>query len=218
MPDGDRFERVLRGGGWRSAYKIAAGGGTDQRVVEKLGGACLSLINAENSDCARKMVSALDSALSSSSMPLFPAYAHNASFEAFQRNIDDISAEYSYGDFAQLCGRAVGRCFIENEHSTRAQIAGIEAMFAKELIAEIVQRNFFHAVRDGISMNAGRDPATQRQWESKIVDGLGTVAETFAKSLMTGRRMRIIRTETVVSTTQVFSIERLNEPMRVLGA
>jgi hypothetical protein len=69
-------------------------------------------------------------------------------------------------------------------------------MFAKELISEIVHRNFFHAVRDGISMNAGRDPATQRQWESKIVDGLGAVAEVFAKSLMTGRRMRIIRTET----------------------
>jgi hypothetical protein len=120
MPDGDRFERVLRGGGWRSAYKIAAGGGTDQRVVEKLGSACLSLINSENSDCARKMVSALDSALSSDAMPLFTAYAHNASFEAFQRNIDDISAEHSYGDFAQLCGRAVGRRFIENEHSTRA--------------------------------------------------------------------------------------------------
>jgi hypothetical protein len=217
MPDGDRFERLLRGGGWRSAYKIAAGGGTEQRVVEKLGTACLTLINAQNSECARKMMSALDSALLSDSMPLFPTYADNASFEAFQRNIDDISAEQGYGDFAQLCGRAAGRCFIENEHSARAPIAEVEKMFAKELISELVNRNFFHAVRDGISLNAGREPAAQRQWESRIVEGLASVADVFAKSLMTGRRMRIVRTETAVPSTEVFNIERLNEPLRVLG-
>ncbi len=209
MPDGDRFERVLRGGGWRSAYKIAAGGGTDQRVIEKLGSACLSLINAENSDCARKMVSALDSALSTSSLPLFPTYADNASFESFQRNVDDIASEYGYGEFAQLCGRAAGRCFIESEHNSLAEIVNLEGAFARELISEVVHRNFFHAVRDGISANAGRDPETQRQWESKIVDGLATAADVFAKSLMTGRRMRIIRSEAIIPSAQVFNIERL---------
>jgi hypothetical protein len=217
MPDGDRFERLLRGGGWRSAYKIAAGGGTEQRVVEKLGSACLGLINEDNSDCARKMMSALDSALSSGTMPLFPTYGDNASFEAFQRNIDDISADQSYGDFAQLCGRAAGRCFIENEHSARAPLAQMEQMFAKELISEIVHRNFFHAVRDGISLNAGREPIAQRQWENRILKALGGVADIFAKSLMTGRRMRIPRSETQLPATQIFNIDRLNEPLRVLG-
>jgi len=35
MPDGDRFERSLRGWGWRSAYRLAAGGATSEQVTDQ---------------------------------------------------------------------------------------------------------------------------------------------------------------------------------------
>jgi hypothetical protein len=36
MPDGDRFERSLRGWGWRSAYRLAAGGAASEQVTDRL--------------------------------------------------------------------------------------------------------------------------------------------------------------------------------------
>ena len=43
MPDGDRFERALRGP-WRFPYRIAAGGASAALVAEKLTSSCRGLL------------------------------------------------------------------------------------------------------------------------------------------------------------------------------
>ncbi len=59
MPDGDRFERALRGS-WRFPYRIAAAGASAERVAEQLATACLSLVTDDVRSCSRKMMTALD--------------------------------------------------------------------------------------------------------------------------------------------------------------
>jgi hypothetical protein len=217
VPDGDRFERSLRGGGWRSAYRIAAGGGTVLRVTEKLVGACLSLIDSEHSECAHKAMGALTSALEPQTMPLFQGLIEENRFERLTQDMDDISGDYRFGEFSQHCSRAVSRCFIMQEHSALLPLADIERLFARELIMDMVNRNFFPAVREGIALNAGRDLAAQLAWEHTILDNLGSLVEGFARSLMSGRRMRVVRSRSVEGNGKPFNLQRLNEPLRVLG-
>jgi hypothetical protein len=112
----------------------------------------------------------------------------------------------------------VSRCFIAQEHSVRLPLADIERLFARELIKDMVSRNFFPAVREGIALNAGRDLAAQLAWEHTILDNLGGLVERFARSLMSGRRMRVVRSRSVEGNGKPFNLQRLNEPLRVLGA
>lgn len=217
MPDGDRFERSLRGGGWRSAYKIAAGGGTAQRVAEKLIGACSSLIDSENSECVHRQIAALHNALEPRNMPLFPELMVEPRFERLARDIDEISSDYGFSEFPQMCGRAATRCFIERENESRPSLAELEKRFAKHLIADMLNRYFFPSVREGIALNAGRDAETQLGWESAVLGGLENLVEGFARSLMTGRRTRVVRAADAQSSIKPFDLDRLNEPLRVLG-
>jgi hypothetical protein len=187
-------------------------------VTEKLVGACLSLIDSEHSECAHKAMGALASALEPQTMPLFQGLVDENRFERLMQDLDDISGDYRFGEFSQHCSRAVSRCFIALELSARLPLADIERLFARELIAEMVNRNFFPAVREGIALNSGRDLAAQFAWEHMILNNLGGLVEGFARSLMSGRRMRVVRSRPVEGNGKPFDLQRLNEPLRVLGA
>lgn len=219
MPDGDRFERALRGA-WRFPYRIAAGGASPELVAEKLASSCLGLLTEEGIACARKVVSALDAALAQSSMPLFFAEPQGTAFQRFVRSLDSISAEHQFDEFAQGCGRAASRCFFELEHHQQISDDQIEQMFAREVMAEVIGRHFFPIVRDRLAENTGRDAVAQRAWESQVMQGISkreNIAK-FSQSLFTNdtqrRAPRRIRPVAVPS----FDWNRLNEPLHVLGA
>src|SRR5580765_2280208 len=166
MPDGDRFERALRGP-WRFPYRIAAGGASPQIVADKLGSSCLGLLDAESIVCARQTLAALDAALVQSSMPLFYGEAQSSAFQRLTRGLDTIASEHHFEDFAQGCGRAASRCFFQLEQSYHhVGDDQLEKMFAQEILQEVVGRNFFPIVRDRLAENTGRDAVAQRVWES----------------------------------------------------
>ncbi len=217
MPDGDRFERTLRGGGWRSAYKIAAAGGADERVAEKLLGACGSLIDSENSDCAVRHMTAIQNALKPTTMPMFDGIGPQSPFEDLMRELDDIASEYCFGTFAQLCSRTAGRCFLEQEDKTPIAASALERNFAAKLIEDVLNSNFFASTRDGLASNTGRDAPTQLAWERHINALLAPFVDNFAKCLKTGRSSRALRIPELHGTNRPFDISRLNEPLRVLG-
>lgn len=150
-------------------------------------------------------------------MPLFPELMVEPRFERLARDIDEISSDYGFSEFPQMCGRAATRCFIERENESRPSLAELEKRFAKHLIADMLNRYFFPSVREGIALNAGRDAAAQLGWESAVLVGLENLVEGFARSLMTGRRTRVVRAADAQSSIKPFDLDRLNEPLRVLG-
>jgi hypothetical protein len=150
-------------------------------------------------------------------MPLFPEIMVEPRFERLAREIDDIAGDYSFAEFPQMCGRAAIRCFIERENEARPSLAELEKRFARHLIADMLNRYFFPSVREGIALNAGRDTAAQLGWEGDILANLESLVEGFARSLMTGRRARVVRSQDVQGTLRPFDLNRLNEPLRVLG-
>jgi hypothetical protein len=216
MPDGDRFERALRGP-WRFPYRIAAAGASPELVADKLAASCLGLLTEEGVDCARKTLSALDAALAQSSMPLFFGEPQSSAFQRLVRGLESIAAEHGFDDFAQGCGRAASRCFIQLEESHQhVDNEQLEQIFAREVMGEIVGRNFFPIVRDRLVKNTGRDAVAQRAWEDNVMRCISGDIQKFSQALFasdTQRRTRRVRPSVAPS----FDWNRLNQPLHVLG-
>lgn len=218
MPDGDRFERALRGP-WRFPYRIAAGGASPELVAEKLGSSCIGLIDAESISCARKTLAALDAAIAQSSMPLFFGELQSSAFQRLLRGLDTIAAEHNFEDFAQGCGRAASRCFFKLEQSNHhVGDDQLEKMLAQEIIQEVVGRNFFPIVRDRLAENTGRDTAAQQGWEGEVMRSLEEKIQPFAETLFATDPQRRAPRRTRPAPAQVFDWNRLNQPLHVLGA
>ena len=217
MPDGDRFERALRGP-WRFPYRIAAGGATPERVADKLSGSCLSMLSDDVTLCARKMLSALDAAFVQNSMPLFFGEPQNTAFRRLVRGLDVIAAEHHFDELAQSCGRAASRCFLGLEREPYVSDEGIEQRFARELIREFIGRNFFPIVRERISENTGRDSAAQQTWEDRVMQCMTENLESFSRALFADDSYRRTKRHVRSVETPSFDWNRLKEPLHVLGA
>jgi hypothetical protein len=215
MPDGDRFERALRGP-WRFTYRIAAGGASAERVAENLADSCLRLLTHDAQHCARKMMTALDAALMHNSMPLFSGEPHMA-FQRLVLSLDVIAAENHFDEFAQGCGRAISRAFLGLEGEAHISDDHLEQRVACELIAELAGRNFFPLVRDRLSENTGRDSASQQRWEAEVIGHMTENIQPFTQALFTEPTER--RTKRLVRHVQAsdFDWNRLNQPLHVLG-
>ena len=216
MPDGDRFERALRGP-WRFPYRIAAGGAAAERVAEKLAGSCLGLMDEEMVLCVRKMTTALDAALAQNSMPLFFGEPQNTAFQRLARSLDLIAEEHHFDGLAQSCGRAASRCFVGLEHVPHISDEHLEQRFAGELIAEIVGRHFFPIVRDRLVENTGRNATTQQAWEDQVMQCMKKHEQIFSRTLFAGNAQRRTQRHIRSVDTPAFDWNRLNEPLHVLG-
>ena len=218
MPDGDRFERTLRGP-WRFPYRIAAGGARVEIVAEKLASSCVSLLNEEGIGCARKVIAALDAALAHSSMPLFFVEPEGTAFQRLLHGLDSIDAEHQFDEFAQGCGRAASRCFFELEHlHQHISDEHLERMFAREVMAEVVGRHFFPIVQDRLAENTGRDAAAQRAWEDQVMQCVSENIQNFSQALFGNDSQRRTQRRARPTPAQSFDWNRLNEPLHVLGA
>ena len=218
MPDGDRFERALRGP-WRFPYRIAAGGASAALVAEKLTSSCRGLLTDERAECARKVLAALDAALAQSSMPLFFGEPQNTAFQRLMRGLDSIAAEHHFDEFAQGCGRAASRCFVELEHlHQHISDERLEQRFAHEVIAEMVGRHFFPIVRDRLAENTGRDVAAQRAWETQVMQCIAESIQGFSQTMFATDVHRRMHPRVRSTPPPSFDWNRLNEPLHVLGA
>jgi hypothetical protein len=218
MPDGDRFERALRGP-WRFPYRIAAGGARAELVAEKLASSCLGLLTEDGVGCARKVLTALDAALAHSSMPLFYGEPEGTAFQRLLRGLDLIAAEHQFDEFAQGCGRAASRCFFELEHSHQhISDEHLERMFAREVMAEVLGRHFFPIVRDRLAENTGRDAAAQRAWEDQVMQCISENIQNFSRALFADDTQRRTQRRIRQAPVPSFDWNRLNKPLHVLGA
>lgn len=217
MPDGDRFERALRGP-WRLPYRLAAAGSSPERIAEKLSASCLGLVSSDIAQCAQKTMAALDSALSQCAMPLFVNEPQNTAFEWLTRSLDRIAAEHHFDELVQSCGRAASRCFIGVENQPHIGDAELEHRFAHELMSELVERHFFPRVRERIAENTGRDAVSQRNWEAEVLHRVTENAPNFGRALFADSTHRRARHVVRAAQAPSFDWNRLNEPLHVLGA
>jgi hypothetical protein len=186
--------------------------------LKKLTSSCRGLLTEEGVACARKALAALDAALVQSSMPLFFGEAQNTAFQRLMRGLDTIAAEHHFDKFAQGCGRAASRSFLELEHlHQHISDERLEQRFAQELISEMVGRHFFPIVRDRLAENNGRDVAAQRAWEGQVMQCVAQTIQGFSQTLFATDAHRRLQRSVRSTPPPSFDWNRLNEPLHVLG-
>jgi hypothetical protein len=172
MPDGDRFERALRGPGWRRAYRLSFAGGSNDALCDALKTAVAAKLRKTlDPHYLREIPRAIHQALTGGS-----------SFASFVDVLSKLHSEQS--DFAGklLAERSAQTVFIEFEPESRsANLTDVETRFSQELVERNVRNSFFAPAREGIACGNNRTAAEELEWEGNILSALGNDSKAMLK-------------------------------------
>ena len=113
MPDGDRFERKLRGKGWRSVYRLGCSGAPINAVADRVMGAVANVFRTESIEGISRIFTELLEALDPLRNPLFKEALSQQAFEELTSNVQAILADEGFSEVSRLGERAALRTFNE---------------------------------------------------------------------------------------------------------
>jgi hypothetical protein len=221
MPDADRFERSLRGSGWRSAYRLAAGGATSEQVTDRLMPAFARYLREQpKPDVPLRFEEAVVQALHRVRSDGDPSLSKGAidDFHRLSRRLEIITVGCCHDDLARLAERAALRTYVALEEraacATETQVA---ERFAGELAWAVVDNRCLSRVRDGIMEATGRPAEAQGVWESELRRNVFSQAGRMTGNLLQGALRSKIRAPRRLTQRRETTLERLHEPLQVIG-
>ena len=189
MSEGDKFERRLRGFGWRKVYTLGKSGAEMSNVVDATVSAVSRGLRKELA-CARlsDILSILRVSLQTdwqrrqeeSNDPSEPSARSCLSVE-----LDRIEADEVGSITAQLASTAAESVFSDlsnrGNYPTRDSVRNA---FADELIWRIVENRCLSHVREGIAIGAEHTATQHEQWEKGFRRALRPQAEKLVKQML----------------------------------
>lgn len=214
MPDGDRFERKLRGKGWRNVYRLGCSGAPIEAVVDRIMRATAHLFRNEPIQCVRELYGELDRAVSVLNNGLFRAEISPQLFDQLSSTSEAIVADEGHSELSRVAQRAALRTFNEIEQSRQGSSDDTrKQLFTRNLVSELSERRCLSAVRDGIMESSGRDRERQMQWEAGIRKSLLEPCRGLSGSLLGDNDSRSIRAPRRLFKPKATTLETLNEPL-----
>lgn len=216
MPDDDRFERLLRGRGWRSAYRLAAGNSATPLLVDSLmKAAAHALRNQAQSPSLPKVVNLLHESLNLQSLH----YTRNASagleaFEHLSNGLDQIEAEDRGYVGTQLARRAAEKVFIEHSHKIgTATGEQVQDRLGEVFVSDLVDHQCLSRVRNGIAEKNSRTVDQQHTWEQQLRESLKPQARKLFRSAAKADDSRAVRAPRSTATPPPSLEIQLHEPL-----
>lgn len=215
MPDDDRFERQLRGRGWRSAYRLAAGEcGTPLLVDALMKAAAHALRNQAQSPSLSSVVAVLQEALGSPS--LLNRNSSSGGLEAFEHltnGLDQIELQDRGYVGTQIAVRAAEKVFVEqareNQILTKEQIRD---RLGQVFVADLIDHQCFSRVRNGIAEKKGRTAEQQHAWEQELREEIKPQARKLFRSAAESGDSRGVRAPKGISPPASLEVQ-LHEPL-----
>lgn len=218
MPDGDRFERKLRGKGWRSVYRLGCSGAPINAVADRVMGAVANVFRIESIECVSKIFTELLEALDPVRNPLFKETLSQQAFEELTSNVQAILADEGFSEMSRLSERAALRTF--NEIDPCGQIPSedvIAQQLTNNLVWGLVERRCLSPVRDGIMEGSGKNKEAQLKWEVELNNAISGPCASLSKSLLGKDRALAVRAPRRLFKPVPMTLEALNQPLPVLG-
>ena len=106
MPDGDKFERKLRGKGWRGVYRLGCSSAPIEAVADRVMGAVASVFRTEPNEGVSKIFTELVVALDPLRDPLFKKVRSQPAFEELASSARAISADEGFSEMSRSAERA----------------------------------------------------------------------------------------------------------------
>lgn len=218
MPDGDRFERKLRGKGWRSVYRLGCSSAPINAVADKVMGAAVHVLRTESIECVRGCYMELREAARRLEPPLFRESASHDAFDQLNSGVEALQADEGFSENARLAADAARRTF--NEVDQPGEIPGDDALaqrFTTNFVSALTERRCLSPVRDGVMQSSGRTKEEQANWEAELKRSIAQPCGPLSKSLLGGDRARSTRAPGRLFKPAPVTLETLNQPLPVLG-
>lgn len=216
MPDADRFERLLRGKGWRRAYRLASGNQPIPLVVDALINATAHALR-ERVQCPSlsRIVEELNISLASGS-------GHGGSdrqngddaFAQLTAALDEIESD----DIGYLGTRLARKCAekVSVELANRGEEPAFEEVrdrFAEVFVAELVDNQCLSPIRPGVAEQNNRSTEEQYKWEIELRESLKPQARKLIQGAVKAKESRAIRAPRRIGIPSTPLEIRLHEPL-----
>lgn len=216
MPDDDRFERLLKGRGWRGAYRLAAGNATMALLVDSLmKAAAHALRNQGQSPSLSNIVNVLRESLTS--QPLHDGSKSSSGLEGFEhlRNgLDQIEADDLGYVGTQLAIRAAEKVFVEQSRQTGAVSSEeTEDRLGEAFVADLVDHQWLSRVRTGIADKNNRNVEQQLAWEQGLRESMKPQARKLFRSAAKADDSRDVRAPRSIAAPPPSLEIQLHEPL-----
>jgi len=218
MPDDDRFERKLRGKGWRKVYRLACCGAPIPAVADRVMGATAHVFRIESTECVRACYAALREAICLLEPSLFRDSVSNHASDQLNSRVEALETDEGFSEISRLAADVARRTF--NEVDRPGEIPDDDALaqrFTMNLVWALTERRCLSAVRDGIMQSSGRTKEEQANWEVKLKKSIADPCGPLSKSLLGEDRARSIRAPGRLFKPAPVTLETLNQPLPVLG-
>lgn len=221
MPDGDKFERSLRGKGWRKAYRQACDGAPFHMLRDTLIGAAAAALRGPLA--CRTLTSIWDAvyhALREKARAGELDFGDKTLADPYRMLSDlltDIVSEDGNSVSAQLAAKAGQSIYIELEQDCRTVTAKqVQDSLAEAFGEWVIRHQWLARVREGLALKNNRTADGQMAWEE---DSLRQLSEPLRK--MIGPMFRTDRKVTVraprrATPQRKMTIEELHKGIAVL--
>jgi len=216
MPDADRFERLLRGKGWRRAYRLASGNAPISMVVDALTKACAHGLR-EQVQCpslSRILAELYDSLSIRSGQNGGKMAAQDDAFVDMVSTLDEIELD-DFGYLGtQLARKSAERVFVElSRRQGEPEFDEVRDRFADVFIADIVDNQCLSRIRPGVAEQNNRTTEEQFKWEQELREKLKPQARKLVQSAVNARESRAIRAPKRIGGSPTPLEIRLHEPL-----
>jgi hypothetical protein len=216
MPDADRFERLLRGKGWRHAYRLAAGNAPILVVVDALTKASAHGLR-EQVQCPSlsRILEELCHSLSvRSGQNDEEGSGQDDAFAEMVSALDEIELnDFGYLG-TQLARKSAERVFVELSRGQREpEFDEVRDRFADVFIADIVDNQCLSRIRPGVAEQNNRTTEEQFKWEQELREKLKPQARKLVQSAVNARESRAIRAPKRIGGSPTPLEIRLHEPL-----
>jgi hypothetical protein len=216
MPDADRFERLLKGKGWRRAYRLASGNAPMSMIVDALTKASAHGLR-EQVQCPSlsKILAELCQALSVRSEQNGPETAvQDDAFVGMVAALDEIELD-DFGYLGtRLARKSAERVFVELSRREGApEFDEVRDRFADVFIADIIDNRCLSRIRPGIAEQNKRTTEDQFKWEQELRENLKPQARKLVQSAVKARESRAIRAPKKIGGSPTPLEVRLHEPL-----
>lgn len=218
MPDGDRFERKLRGKGWKSVYRLGCAGAPTQAVVDKVMRAAAHFFRTELTDSLRDVCGELLKAVASRQVPLFESSAGGPLVGQLSRSLEEVKRDYGYSETCRLAEKAALQTLGEIERLRQEpNETTVTQIFMSNFVADLCERRCLSPVRDGIMQASGRDAPAQQKWEVTLRELIFEPCAALSHSVLDEDGNRPIRAPNRRFKPTPMTAEALNQPLPVIG-
>jgi hypothetical protein len=218
MPDDDRFERLLRGRGWRSAYRLAVGNSETNLLVDSLiKAAAHALRNQAQSPSLMHVATVLCESLNVPALHDGKTPSGLEAFEQLSNGLEVIGAKDRGHIGTQLAIRAAERVFVEQARQTEvASSEQIQDRLGEAFIADLVDHQCLSRVRNGIAEKTNRTVEQQHAWEQALKENLKPQARKLFRSALKATDSGDVRAPRGTATPPSPLEVQLHEPLVAL--